>query len=125
MPSAAPVYPAKRFIRMMDVDGREQPAFAPHQEIDHLAAYAAFLYLTKEEAESEQKDDVEQLTEDRKLEDDPELADDNYFEDDTVYACVIDEEGTITTDFNVFTRETIFRVFGVTDPAATPQRSPR
>lgn len=126
MPSSdTPVYPAKRFIRMMDVNGREQPAFAPAQEIDHLAAYASFLFMTKEEAEADQKDDIEVLAESRALEDDEELADDNFFEEDTVYECVIDENGTVTTDFNVLTREVIFRAFGVTDPAAAPQRSLR
>ena len=41
-----PDYPAQRFILLIDVWSRQQPAYAPNQAEDHLEAYAPFLHET-------------------------------------------------------------------------------
>lgn len=104
----------------MMVNGHEQPAFAPLGAIDALEAYAPFLYPDMAAADADQKGDVEQLATDREDEGDDEA--DNFYEEDVLMACVVEENGTIQTDFNTFTRASIFAAFGETDPAAPAPR---
>lgn len=121
-------YPAKRIIRLMDVHGREQPAFAPLEEVDHLKAYAPFLYETMEAAEADQAGDVEELGAAREEERKALIADgdydeeedeaDNFFEEDNLIECTVHADGSIETQFATFERSTIFSAFGVADPAA-------
>ena len=124
-------YPAKRIIRLMDVSGREQPAFAPLEEMDHLAAYAPFLYETMEAAEADQAGDIEELGIARSQEREAMIADgdfdedeelDNFFEEDNLMECTVHEDGSIETQFTRFERSVIFSAFGVTDPAAPIHR---
>lgn len=114
------------------VNGREQPAFAPIEVIDHLEAYAPFLYENKEAADADLNEDIQHLGVDRAEQaaanvpedadgidlDGDEDEDDNFYEEDTVYPCTVHADGSITTEFQTITRAQIFEAYGLPDPAA-------
>lgn len=116
-------YPVARFIRTTRtlVDG-QIPAYAPEALEDPLAAYAPFLYETKEAAEAELKDDVASHAE--TFEPEEEGDEDDYYDDDEILACTVHADGLITTDFFDLSREKIFSAYGVEDPAAGAKVKP-
>lgn len=113
-------YPVKRFIRMThtDVDG-EIPAYAPNEAMDPLEAYSAFLHESQEEAQASLDEDIASHAADFEPEDEGDV--DDYYDGDNIYACTIEADGRIVTDFIELTRERVYKAYGVTDPAAVPK----
>ena len=107
-------YPVKRWIRLIDVDGRTQVGYAPLLEFDHLAAYAPFLHTTEKEAREDLAGDesarAEEIADGEREEDD--------LLDDFVLGCTVHEDGRIEFDEGGWdiSRENVFSAYGIVDP---------
>lgn len=113
--SPEPTYPAKRWIRMIDVNG-PQPAYAPLGEVDALEAYAPFLHANEEEARKELDGDIAeraQEIEDGEREEDDEL-------EDYILPCTVHEDGRIDFDGREMSRQAVFEAYAMTDVASGP-----
>ncbi|MGY3582363.1 hypothetical protein ACVIGB_000713 [Bradyrhizobium sp. USDA 4341] len=111
--ASEPLYPAQRWIRMMDVNG-PQPAYAPLAEVDALEAYAPFLHTTEEDARKELDADIAehaQEIEDGERDEDDEL-------EDYILPCIVHEDGRIEFDGREMSRAAVFEAYAMTDTAS-------
>jgi hypothetical protein len=110
-------YPADRWIRLTQIEGRLVPATPPESVGDPLQAYRGFLYASEDEVKTAIAQEMSarwgEVADKKRDFDDADI-------DGAFGPCVVMEDGTIEVESGQFARAEIFSLHNVEDPHADP-----